>query len=84
MKKENGRQNIRVNAVCPGNVETGILEGLMEGGREYLQEHAKQTHPIGRAAQPKEIAEVIVFAASPQASFITGALLPVDGGYTAV
>lgn len=75
---EYARNNIRANVVCPGNVATDFA------GKSQLEQHARATHPMGRAAQPTEIAETIAFLASPAASFITGALLPVDGGYTAL
>jgi hypothetical protein len=73
---------IRVNAVAPGAVVTGFLEGAVPDSRALLESFGAH-HPIGRSAKPEEIAEVIVFLASPQASFMTGAVLMVDGGYTA-
>lgn len=79
---ECGPQGIRVNAVAPGVVVTGILDGIVDNGREALASWADK-HPIGRVAQPGEIAEVIAYLASPRASFITGAVIAADGGYTA-
>jgi NAD(P)-dependent dehydrogenase (short-subunit alcohol dehydrogenase family) len=52
------------------------------GGQEYIEE-IERMHPMGRLGEPEEVAEAIVFLASDQASFITGAILPVDGGYLA-
>ena len=77
--------NIRVNCVCPGTTWTPLIERLFE--QEADPEAAKAAiaarHPLGRFARPEEIAEAILFLASEEASFITGAVLPVDGGYTA-
>ena len=70
---------IRVNAVGSGDVVTNILNSFREDGRDFLAEHGKSA-PIGRAAQPKEIAEVVAFLASDRASFIVGALVMADGG----
>ena len=81
---EYGAQNIRANAVAPGVVETDILQSTgVEDSRKALAAYG-DAHPIGRVAQPAEIAEVIAFLASPAASFMTGALVMADGGYTAV
>lgn len=79
---EYGRMGIRCNAVAPGVIETDIMEGVVENGREMLRSFGS-AHPIGRIGQPQEVAEAIAFLASPASSFITGALLLVDGGYTA-
>jgi NAD(P)-dependent dehydrogenase (short-subunit alcohol dehydrogenase family) len=73
---------IRVNAVAPGAVVTGFLEGAVPDSRALLESFGPH-HPIGRSARPEEIADVIVFLASAQASFMTGAVVMVDGGYTA-
>jgi NAD(P)-dependent dehydrogenase (short-subunit alcohol dehydrogenase family) len=79
---EYGRRGIRCNAVAPGVIDTDIMEGVVENGREMLRSFG-DAHPIGRIGQPEEVAESIAFLASPASSFITGALLVVDGGYTA-
>ena len=75
---------IRVNAVAPGTTNTERVKRLPEepGGPEYL-ETIKAAHPMKRLGEPSEVAEAILFLASDQASFITGAVLPVDGGYLA-
>ena len=78
-----GKQNIRVNAVAPGVVETGILDHFDPNGRQTLV-NAGPAHPIGRVAQPSEIANVIAFLASPRSSFMTGSIVLADGGYTAL
>jgi len=79
---EAGENNIRVNCVAPGVVETNILDGIVEDSRATLASYG-HAHPLGRVAQPEEIAEAIVWLASPKASFVTGAVLVADGGYTA-
>jgi NAD(P)-dependent dehydrogenase (short-subunit alcohol dehydrogenase family) len=73
---------IRANAVAPGVIDTGFLDTIRPDGQEYLRTFG-HAHPLGRIAQPSEIAEAILYLASARASFITGALLPVDGGFTA-
>ncbi|MDX8510419.1 SDR family NAD(P)-dependent oxidoreductase [Mesorhizobium captivum] len=79
---EYGRRGIRCNVVLPGVIDTDIMEGVVENGREMLRSFG-DAHPIGRIGRPEEVAEAIVFLASPASSFITGAQLFVDGGYTA-
>lgn len=74
------REGIRVNAVAPGYVKTPLIAGLPE---ERVRE-MEALHPIGRFAEPEEIGEAIFFLASDRASFITGVVLPVDGGYSEV
>jgi len=75
---------IRVNAVAPGTINTERVQRLSEepGGPEYL-EAIKAAHPMGRLGEPSEVANAILFLASDEASFITGAILPVDGGFLA-
>lgn len=80
---EYGDRGIRANAVAPGVVETDILEGIVENSKVTLASYGG-AHPIGQVAQPIDIAEVIAFLASPASSFITGALVMADGGYTAL
>ena len=77
-------RNIRVNAVAPGTIRTERVQRLPEepGGTEYI-EAIERMHPMGRLGDPSEVAQAILFLASDDASFITGAILPVDGGYLA-
>ncbi|MGH2535471.1 MAG: SDR family NAD(P)-dependent oxidoreductase [Thermomicrobiales bacterium] len=77
-------RGIRVNAVAPGTIRTERVKRLPEepGGVEYLQA-IERMHPMGRIGEPEEVAKAILFLASDDASFITGAVLPVDGGYLA-
>ena len=77
-------RGIRVNAVAPGTIQTEAVKRIPDepGGSEYLAS-IKLMHPMGRLGEPAEVASAIVFLASDDASFITGAVLPVDGGYLA-
>ncbi|MBE3102729.1 MAG: glucose 1-dehydrogenase [Bacilli bacterium] len=72
-------KGIRVNAVCPGYIKTPLLDQLDSA----MMQHLVSLHPLGRLGEPQEVANAVVFLASDEASFITGANLFVDGGYTA-
>lgn len=74
-----GRHNIRVNAICPGPIQTRISP---QPGEELYRRQVDNTF-LGRVGQPHEVAQAALFLASDEASFITGAILPVDGGWTA-
>jgi 3-oxoacyl-[acyl-carrier protein] reductase len=74
--RELGRYNIRVNAVAPGFTETEILHSMPA----QILEGMRARTPLGRLGQPREIANAYLFLASDEASFITGAVLRVDGG----
>jgi len=82
MASEWARDGIRVNAVAPGYVLTDLVKGLVAKGALNLADIEERT-PMGRTAQPAEVAEAIAFLASERASFITGVTLPVDGGWLA-
>jgi NAD(P)-dependent dehydrogenase (short-subunit alcohol dehydrogenase family) len=77
-------RGIRVNGVAPGTIRTDRVRSLPDepGGAEYL-EAIERMHPMGRIGEPAEVASAILFLASDEASFITGAILPVDGGFLA-
>jgi NAD(P)-dependent dehydrogenase (short-subunit alcohol dehydrogenase family) len=72
---------IRVNAIGVGDVVTNILNDVVDDGPGFLARHGEAA-PIGRAAQPEEIAEVVAFLASDRASFIVGSVVMADGGMT--
>lgn len=82
MAVEWGLSGVRVNAVAPGYVRTALVEALEhQGVLDSTAIHART--PMGRMGTPAEIAEAIFFLASPAASYITGTVLQVDGGWTA-
>ncbi|OYV25053.1 MAG: short-chain dehydrogenase [Acidocella sp. 20-63-7] len=84
MAADHARQGIRVNAVCPGDTDTAMLRG--EAGLDVENRLAAMAEaiPLGRIGQPRDVAAAIAFLASDDAAFITGAMLPVDGGNSAI
>ena len=80
MALEHAREGIRINAICPGPVMTDLLAGGRDAA--YLAKTAEAV-PMGRIGEPHEIAPAILFLASDEASFMTGAMMIVDGGVTA-
>lgn len=77
--------DIRVNCICPGDVDTPLLAAQLaaaEGG--YTKAEMGESYPLGRIAAAEEVAHVICSVASPANSFMTGAVIPVDGGLTAL
>ena len=85
MALDHAREGVRVNAVCPGSVDTEMIHAAWEkfGDVEQARRLWSEKHPVGRIAQPEEVARTILFLASDDASFITGTALAVDGGLTA-
>ena len=79
---EYSSQGIRINAICPGTARTQMVEDVVEASPE-LQAELLRLHPIGRIAEPAEIAEAALWLCTPRSSFVTGTALVVDGGYVA-
>jgi NAD(P)-dependent dehydrogenase (short-subunit alcohol dehydrogenase family) len=79
---ETARMGVRINAISPGGVVTPMFERFT-GGNKEMQTGFANAHPVGRLASPKDIARSILFMASDDASFMTGSVVAVDGGYTA-
>lgn len=76
LAKELGSRNITVNAIAPGYIKTDMTEEISDDMKDFLNANI----PLGRLGQPEDIAEAVTFLASPAASYITGAILQVDGG----
>ncbi|MFB6242400.1 MAG: SDR family NAD(P)-dependent oxidoreductase [Candidatus Nanosalina sp.] len=74
------QSNVRVNSICPGFVDTPMTDDIQED--EEFMEHIMNETPLGRMADPEEIASVAAFLASEEASYVTGVNMPVDGGWT--
>jgi NAD(P)-dependent dehydrogenase (short-subunit alcohol dehydrogenase family) len=78
---EYGKQGLRINAVGPGYIHTPMLKDLETN--PVAKAHLEAAHALGRLGRPEEVAEMVCWLASDRASFVTGAYLPVDGGYLA-
>jgi len=80
-------KTLRVNAICPGTVETPFVEGYLEKfhkqNKEEIRAELRARQPIGRLGRPEEVASMVRYLASDEAAFITGSLFNIDGGWTA-
>ena len=79
---ELAKYNITCNAICPGYFETELTEAVLK--TKEFQEYMKGTVPMARYGKPGELNPAAIFLASEEASYVTGVILPVDGGYTCV
>ena len=91
MARDFGKHNIRVNTVCPGWVDTPMVQGALDAlsrihgvSKDGAKHLLTRWSPLGRMAEPVELANCITFLASPAASFVTGAVLVADGGQSIV
>ena len=75
-----GPRGVTVNCVCPGPIRTGMTAPIPEDAKNV---YARRRVPLGRYGEPSEVAAAISFLAAPEASFVNGAILAVDGGLTA-
>jgi NAD(P)-dependent dehydrogenase (short-subunit alcohol dehydrogenase family) len=84
MAQAHGRENIRVNAICPGDVDTPLVQEYFEQQPEPLEARRQvaNEYALGRIARPEEVANVALFLASDESSFVTGTHIVVDGGLT--
>ena len=85
MALDHGHENIRVNCICPSIVETELVKELYDASAEgqALRKARIGTIPLGRFGRPMDVAEMAVFLASEESSWLTGTAIPVDGGLTA-
>ncbi|HKJ30678.1 MAG TPA: SDR family oxidoreductase [Balneolales bacterium] len=79
---EYAANRIRVNAICPGAIQTPMIDRILKEDPETIEQMIAK-HPLGRFGKPEEVADAVIWLCSDNASFITGVVLPVDGGYTA-
>jgi NAD(P)-dependent dehydrogenase (short-subunit alcohol dehydrogenase family) len=78
---------LRVNCICPGTVDTPFVEGYLEKYHKHEKEKVRaqlsQRQPVGRLGKPEEIARLALYLSSPEAGFVTGSAVTIDGGWTA-
>ncbi len=78
---------VRVNCICPGTVDTPFVEGYLEKYHKHEKEKVRAElnlrQPVGRLGTPEEIAHLVLYLASPEAAFVQGAVMAIDGGWTA-
>ncbi len=81
-------KTLRVNAVCPGTVQTPFVEGYLEKfhkhNKDEMRAELRARQPVGRLGRPEEIASMVRYLASDEAAFVSGSLFTIDGGWTAM
>jgi len=85
MALDHAHENVRVNCICPSIVETELVKGLFDDSEQgkRLKQSRMGTIPLGRFGRPADVADLAVFLASEESSWLTGAAIPLDGGLTA-
>lgn len=85
MALDHAHENVRVNCICPSIVETELVKGLFDDSEQgkRLKQSRMGTIPLGRFGKPADVAELAVFLASEESSWLTGTAIPLDGGLTA-
>ena len=85
MALDHAHEHVRVNCICPSIVETELVKGLFDNSErgQALRKTRMATIPLGRFGKPMDVAELAVFLASEESSWLTGAAIPLDGGLTA-
>ena len=83
MAIDHGKEGVRVNCICPGYIDAGLAEGYFQTQPDpaAARQEAGKLHALWRIGRPEEVANAAVFLATPEASFITGAAVAVDGGF---
>ena len=80
------KDNIRCNAIAPARVHTPFVDGFLKknypGKEKEMYQKLEKTQPVGRMGKPEEIATLVLYLCSDEASFITGSIYPIDGGFT--
>jgi NAD(P)-dependent dehydrogenase (short-subunit alcohol dehydrogenase family) len=86
MALDHANEQIRVNCICPGIVETDLVERFITQAADPVaaRKQREALHPLGRFGKPEDIAPLMVYLASDESSWVTGAAFPIDGGYTAI
>lgn len=79
---EYAKQGIRINAICPGLVDTPLIAQMLTESKDFA-DRLIGSHPLGRIAKTREISDAVVWLCSDKSSYLVGAALPLDGGYTA-
>ena len=75
-------RGIRVNCICPGFVMTELIAGILQNDPQRASQ-IRSMHPLGRLGRPEDIANAVLFLASDESSWVTGAAIPIDGGFSA-
>jgi NAD(P)-dependent dehydrogenase (short-subunit alcohol dehydrogenase family) len=85
MALDHAHEKIRVNCICPSIVETELVKGLFADGEQgqRMRQSRIATLPLGRFGKPEDVAELVVFLASDESTWLTGTAIPLDGGLTA-